>query len=191
MGGGMPAWRLITQKSVQEELKLNEEQIKKANALSEQLGEKQRELFESLQDLEPPERGKKIQEWNQANDKAVAEILKPDQMKRVKQISRQLAGVQAFTSPEVASEIKLTDEQKEKIKEIQQQMFEQRREIFENTPDRAEAGKKMQELNKTAAEKVVGQLNAEQKTKWKELTGKPFTGEVNFFGRRGGGGSSR
>jgi Spy/CpxP family protein refolding chaperone len=187
MGGGMPPWMLLGQKSVQDELKVTDDQIKKA----EELSEKQREAFESLRDLEPEERAKKMQEANQENEKALAEILKPAQVKRLKQISLQRAGIQAFISPDVIKELKFTDAQNEKIKEIRQQTMEQRGDVFQNTNDRAEIRKKLIEIDKSAIEKVVSELKPEQKAKWKELIGEPFKGEITFGGRRGGGRSSR
>jgi hypothetical protein len=184
--GGMQPWRLVTQKSVQTELKMSEEQVKKADALGQELAGKQRELFESLQDLDQAERGKKMQEFNQTNDKAVAAILKPEQTKRLKEIAHQVAGVQAFNNPEVVSALKLTDAQKEKLNQIRQDMREEMRDIFQGGGDQAENMKKIRELNKKAAEKAVSELTPEQKTKWKEMTGKPFTGEITFQGRRRG-----
>jgi Spy/CpxP family protein refolding chaperone len=187
MGGGMPPWMLLSQKSVQDELKVTDNQIKKA----EELSEKQREAFRSLRDLEPEERAKKMQEANQENEKALAEILKPAQVKRLKQISLQRAGVQGFISPDVIKELKLRDAQNEKIKEIWQQTMEQRAEVFQNTNDRVEIRKKLAEIDKSAVEKVVSEFKPEQKAKWKDLIGEPFTGEITFGGPRGGGRPSR
>jgi Spy/CpxP family protein refolding chaperone len=187
MGGGMPPWMLLGQKSVQDELKVTDHQIKK----TEELSEKQREAFLSLRDLEPEERTKKMQEATQANEKALAEILKPAQLKRLKQISLQLAAVRAFINPEVNKELKLTDAQKEKIKEIWQQTMDQKGDILQNIHDRAELRKKREEVDKSAVEKVVSEFNPEQKAKWKDLIGEPFTGEITFGGPRGGGRPSR
>jgi len=186
MGGTTSPLMLLMQKSVQDELKLTDDQIKQA----EELAAKQREARQTLQDLSQEERGKKIQEMNKANEKAVSQFIKPNQAKRLKQISLQLAGAQAFINPEVATELKLTDEQKQKIKEIRKQTAEEARTIRENTTDQAEARQKTRELNRNATGKVMALLTAEQKDKWKEMTGEPFKGEISR-GRRGGGASGR
>src|SRR5439155_23835040 len=107
-----------------------------------------------------------------------------------RQISLQLSGAQAFNNPEVVAELKLTDEQKEKIREIRQQTTQEAQSIRENTTDRAEARQKVDQLQKSTATKVIGLLTAEQKEKWKELTGEPFKGEITR-GRRGGAGAGR
>src|SRR5262249_14155829 len=59
------------------------------------------------------ERQQRQEERAKANEKALAEILKPDQLKRAKQISWQQQGAQAVSVAEVAAALKLTDEQKD------------------------------------------------------------------------------
>jgi hypothetical protein len=88
--------------------------------------------------------------------------------------------------PQVAGQVNLTDEQKEKFQALQQEMGEQMRDLFQGGFNE-EAQKKMAELRKTNREKAMNLLTEQQKAIWKGLTGAPFMGEVNFFGggRRG------
>ena len=51
-------------------------------------------------------------EMNESALKAVGEFLKPEQITRLKQISYQQRGAQAFSDPEVAKKLNLTDAQK-------------------------------------------------------------------------------
>lgn len=169
MGGGNSLF-LLTQKSVQDELKLTEEQVKKVTALQE----KQRESFKGFKDLSKEEAKAKFEERAKETKKSVDEILKPEQVKRLKQISIQQSGSRAFSDPEVAEALKLSDEQKEKIKGIQEDSFKEMREA-----GRGEEGtKKREAIRKATDEKVQGVLSAEQKTKLKDLTGEPFKGEI-------------
>jgi hypothetical protein len=167
---------LLNQKSVQDELKLSDEQVKKAKELSD----KQRASFGGLRDLGQEERLKKIQEQAKANDKAVADLLKPEQLKRVKQISFQQQGARALSNPEVATALSLSDEQKTKIQSIQQEARGQRGQRGQGAgrPSEEEL-KKREEARKATNEKVLNVLTAEQKTKWKEMTGEPFKGEIS------------
>lgn len=167
-GGG--SLFLLTQKSVQDELKMSDEQVKKVTELQE----KQRE---SLKGVAKEDRKAKFEEMAKESQKQVAEILKPEQNKRFKQISLQQRGSRAFADPEVAEALKITDEQKEKIKGIQEEIGKEMRDA---RGDR----EKMASLRKTANEKVEGVLTAEQKTKLKELMGEPFKGEIKFPERR-------
>jgi hypothetical protein len=185
-GRGGNSLSLLTQKSVQDELKMSEEQIKKA---SEQV-EKQRESFAGLRDLSREERQAKMQESAKANQALLAEILKEDQLKRFKQISLQQRGGQALADPEVAQALGLSTEQKDRIQAIQEASQGEMRELFQAGGDRQETQKKAEALRASVNEKATAVLTAEQQTKWKEMTGAPFKGEIRRQGRGGGQGGA-
>ncbi len=179
MGGDMVG--LLTQKSVQEELKLSADQTKQAG----ELAEKQRGGFQGLRDLSEDERRKKLEERAETNQKSLAELLQPEQLKRLKQISWQQQGAFAFEQPEVASALQLTNDQKDKLKALQQGAREKMRAAFQGgQPDR----EKMQAARKAVADEAMGVLTTDQQSKWKELTGPTFSGEiVRPTGGNGGG----
>jgi Spy/CpxP family protein refolding chaperone len=182
-GGGMfggPAG-LLSNKSVQEELKLDDKQVEKAKELADKTREKMTALRESseLQNLEGQERFTKMQELmkpiNEETTKAITALLKPEQNKRYQQIGFQMRGAQAFGTPELQSELKITDAQKEKIKTINEESQGKMRDIFQETQgDRAAMMEKMTALRKETLEKVVTELNDDQKKAWKEKLGAPF-----------------
>ncbi len=178
-GFAMSGLMLLGQKSVQEELKLSTDQVKKI----EELNTKNRENFGKLRDLDREERAKKMQEINKENQKAVAGILSKEQAKRLHQLTLQIGGSRSFANPEVAKELKLTDDQQKKIKDIQEAAQQEQRKLFQGGGgDREAARKKMQEIRKATNDKVMGVLTADQKAKWKEMTGEPFKGQLNPFG---------
>jgi len=185
-GGFRPSpLMLLGQKSVQEELKLSPDQVQKVQAAVE----KQMESFQGFRDLSDEERGKKMQEMAKENEKFVADNLKPDQTKRLHQIALQQQGGRALSDDKVAKELNLTDDQKGKIKDILEDTGNQVRELFQSGFSE-ETRTKVRELNNAATEKTLGLLTADQKTKWKEMTGAPFKGEIRF-GPPGGGGGNR
>ena len=55
---------------------------------------------------------------NESAMKAFGEFLKPEQITRLKQISYHTRGARAFTDPEVAKKLNLTDAQKSEIQTI-------------------------------------------------------------------------
>lgn len=182
-GGAM----LLSNKGVQEELKASDEQASKLNALAEEQRTKGQEFRQTLQDLSQEERQAKMQEFQRTTmaeiQKSLATILKPDQLKRFNQISTQTAGVQAFATPRVQEALKLTDDQKTKVREISQELMQSQRELFQglqnaSQEERQEAMKKMTEMRKSALEKALAALTADQRTAWKDLTGEPY--EVKF-----------
>src|SRR5260370_28734343 len=119
---------LLGQESVQKELKLTPDQIEKTKAALD----KQGQAFQELQGLQGEERAKKFDEMRKEADKTIAEILKPDQAKRLKQITLQQQGVRgAVANPEIAKELAITEDKKSKIKEIQEETGKQMRRLFQ------------------------------------------------------------
>jgi hypothetical protein len=174
---------LLGNASVQKELRLDDQQVEKAKELAEKTGEKMQELRESLQGLEGEERMTKMQqlnrELNESTLKSAAAFLKPEQIARLKQISYQQRGAQAFSDPEVSKKLNLTDTQKSDIQTIVQDSFQEMRTIFQENQDDPEARmKKMTELQKQTRAKAEAKLNDEQSKSWKELLGAAF--EVKY-----------
>lgn len=182
MGRGPSGLMLLGQKSVREDLKLTPEQAEKAEAAVKKQGEEMREIFSGgFSD----EARQKMQELNKQGEKTVKEILKPEQAKRLEEISLQQAGGRAMMRPDVAKKLGITEDQQGKIKEELSALREKMQEIFQDGPG-PEAREKMQKLNKELNAKIMAMLTDDQKSKWKEMTGKPFTGEIRF-GPPGGG----
>src|SRR5262249_8416695 len=182
-GAGFGPGMLLTNKGVQKELKLTDDQVTKLDAAMKKIREKQRDIFTKLQDVPQEERRAKAQEMfkqlAEETQKATAGILKPDQEKRLKQIQLQMQGARAYADPEVQKALKLTDAQKDKIKKINEEAAKERTSSRENAGgDFQEAMKKLADLRKATSEKAAGVLTDEQKKAWKELTGEPF--EVKF-----------
>jgi Spy/CpxP family protein refolding chaperone len=180
-GGGGPM--LLSNKGVQQELKVTDAQAEKLDALAQELGQKQREEFGKLQDVPQDERREKMQELsrsiNEEMHKSLNGILKSEQTKRFGQIQLQQAGVYAFTTPRVEKELELTADQKSKIRLINEDLAESTREAFRGgQSDRAAAMQKITQLRKEGMEKATALLTDDQKKSWKDLTGEPF--EVKF-----------
>jgi Spy/CpxP family protein refolding chaperone len=182
MRGGMPSYMLLGQESVQKELKFTDEQKQQVD----QLVSKMREEMQGLQDAEPAEREQKMREMSEKGDKAVKKILQPEQAKRLREITLQVQGPMALANPKVADELQLTDDQKAKIKDIQEDMSKEVRALREGGAGRQEMQRKTTELRKQAGDKIQGLLSADQKSKWKEMTGEPFKGEIRRGGMGGG-----
>jgi hypothetical protein len=182
-GGMMSQLTLLTQKSVQEELKLTPDQVEKVTELQR----KQQGARQGLADLSQEERAKKMQEMTKETDKAVAGLLKPDQSKRIKQILLQQQGAMAFNTPEVAQAMNFTAEQKQKLKDIQDTATKERQALRGGGGaggDRQAMAQKIAEITKKTNTEAMALLTAAQKTKWQELTGEPFKGEIVPGGAR-------
>lgn len=192
-GGGISSSMLLQQKSVQDELKLTDDQKTKLK----EAGDKMRASFGggggggNRTEAEREEARKKFEEVRKANDKAVAEILTADQAKRVKEITLQQAGPMALANEETAKAVGLTADQQAKVKEISTGLADETRKLFQGGGGGGnfqEGREKMQAARKAAADKVVALLTDEQKKTWEGLVGKKFEGEITFGGGRGPGG---
>jgi len=186
MGGGGLAG-LLTNASVQQELKLDAGQIDKAKELSAKIREK---VTAATQGLEGQERFNKMREMskeiNAEANTGAKEFLKPEQMHRLHQIQHQVQGAQAFSDEHVQGKLKLTDAQKSDIDSIVQTSNTEMRELFQNMQSDPEGTRtKIAEHRKATLSKIEGKLTDEQKTTWKEMLGSPF--EIKFEGRGGGG----
>jgi hypothetical protein len=179
MGGRGGIAMLIGNESVQKELKLEDKQVEKVKEIADKNREKMTAAREESKDLDQEERRTKMtalgKEMNESTLKAIGEFLKPEQIARLHQISHQVRGATAFSDPEVAKKLSLTDAQKTDIQTIVTDSSAEAREIFQSLNDDREAGmKKLAELNKATLKKVIDKLNDEQQKTWKEMIGSPF-----------------
>lgn len=201
-GGGLGG--LIAMKEVQAELKLSEEDAKKiADKLAEfrpqrgegggnfrEMSEEERAKLREEGRKRMEELGKKVEETLKAN-------LTEDQMTRLKELRLQREGVASLDRKEIAEDLKLTSEQKEKIKKL----VEENRPRFGGgrrgaggggegaaPPSREEFQKRAEKLRTD----VLAVLTEEQKSAWEKLKGTEFKfPEPQFGGGQGGGRRNR
>lgn len=133
-----------------------------------------------------PEKMKKL---TKEIDAAIDDMLTEAQSKRLREISLQQQGGHALDEPEVAETLKVTAEQRKQIKDIQAEGVQKMQEVgfqtmgnlFRTGPNPTafqktskNVSKQLQEIWDDTGEQLLGVLSSEQKSKWKELTGKPF-----------------
>lgn len=186
-GVGVGMASLVTNEGVQKELKLADDQAGKAKEIADKLREKHKGEFAAAFKLDGEERRTKMQEilktFNEETAKELGTVLKPEQIKRLKQIELQQRGSRAFEDQEVVAGLKISDDQKAKLKALGEESGKQMREIFQGAQGhREEAAKKFQALRKETMDKALAVLSDDQKKAWKELTGEPF--EVKFERRQ-------
>jgi hypothetical protein len=172
-GGGA----LVLNPSVREELKLDRDQVEKIQQAYGRFIQGHRDELLKLQNpsLSNEEKRRVVKKLSDEGLKAYADILKPEQLKRFKQIRLQMDGVMALTDADTEKELKLTDKQKEEIKAIADEWQKEVMEVFRSAgANREEAFKKMNTLRKEKLDVALKTLNGEQKKMWKEMTGEPF-----------------
>jgi RNA polymerase sigma factor (sigma-70 family) len=181
--GGLPLG-FLTNKSVQEDLKMTGQQVKKAVAAFQKRSEAEQHLS-SLPGQ--PARFQKEGELSKEGYKAVKDILNADQQKRLRQITLQQVGVRALGRRPVAVEVGLSEYQQNEItalitdsRRVIRRICEDRRWLDDK--EKADNGARwkldamVDKIEKKLNAAILAVLTSEQKTKWKEMNGKPFTG---------------
>ena len=200
-GGGPDT--LALNPSVQKELNLSEDQIQKIKDVTQSIRDKHKDESDAVRNLQGDERREKGQELRKKisdeTNQALAGILKPEQSKRLKEITLQQRGPQAFNDPETQKALNLTDDQKDKIKTINEDSAKDMRELFPQGGRRGAGGggggavdpaafkermTKVAAIRKETMDKVTSVLTEDQKKTWKEMTGQPF--EVKYEAPTGG-----
>ena len=166
-GRGMGSAMLLRAEAVQKELGVTAEQLTKLKEVLEAGrgpggGQRNENATEEERTKAREERAKQVAE----QDKKIGEILKPEQVARLKQIRLQASGAMAIAGDELVKELKITDDQKTKIGTVMQEM----RDAMQGGGGAGGFAEMREKINA----KVMEILTAEQKTKYKELCGKPF-----------------
>jgi Spy/CpxP family protein refolding chaperone len=198
-GGGMGALQLLGQKSVQEELKVTEEQTKKVTEYQEKQRANRPAGGGGGGNFDPEAFRARMEERRKADDKFLGETLKPEQRKRLDQIVLQQTEKTSGLSGALRDEknqtaLKLNDDQKELLKAIGDDQRKLMGELFQGGGGGGnfeENQKKLADFRKTANEKIAKTLTEDQKKTWKEMLGAEFTGKIEQPTRRrpGGGGN--
>ncbi len=125
----------------------------------------------------------------------LAEILLPNQLKRLTEIFIQTNGAGALQDEEIAKELGISDTQKAKLAEVRDANAAATgalmREMFQGGGgggDRDANRAKMEELRKAGDAKLLAVLSADQQKKFEEMKGKPFA-MPEGAGRGGPGGT--
>jgi len=172
MGGPM----LLMNKAVQEELKITDDQ-------REKLGEKMRGMVGKYTEVfakakgDPTEMEKLLKVVQVAAQKELGDVLKEEQVKRLRQIERQQSVPTTLTSDEEAiKDLSITDEQKERMKSISDESAKDAADLYKqfSKDNYQEVMEKVNAARKEANEKAVKALSDGQQAKWKEMIGDPF-----------------
>jgi len=113
-----------------------------------------------------------IDKVNVKHDEEVIKLLTPEQVTRLKQLFVQYNGTASVNQAWVAKDLTITDDQKTKIKKLQDDQWQKMMEAFQGGQDEVQAAmKKGQDEFKEGVSKV---LTEDQTKKMKEMEGAKF-----------------
>jgi hypothetical protein len=164
---------LLRQKSVQEELKVDAELKTKIHEFTD----KQHEAFLKTKELGAEERKQKHQEMVKENENFLKDSLSEAQLKRLDQITMQFAALHHLLKPEHIKTLKLSDEQVEKLKELQKDSRKALEQLF-TAKKREGRNEKLAKHREDTRVKILAILTDDQKTQVRELSGPRFTGVI-------------
>lgn len=167
---------LLRQPSVQRDLKITEGEGKKIHEFATRQWRKVR----AMKDLSEGERTRKFEAMAKENEQFIKDTLKPEQRKRLNQIAMQVAGLLWVMRSDVAAELKLTDEQKQKIKDVHKEAHREAMDTLRSAGGAGVKEEKFNELRMANRKRLMTILTDEQKTKWKAMSGEKFTGQLHF-----------
>ncbi|OYT75459.1 MAG: hypothetical protein CFK49_03070 [Armatimonadetes bacterium JP3_11] len=184
MGMNM-AGMLLERPDVQRELNLTEQQKNQIR----QMQENQRVAMQELRNLPPQERRQKMRELREKNNPT--KVLNETQKKRLHEIELQAMGAFALLQPEVADQLKLTQEQRSKLQGILTQSMQQMREQFQGGGfGQGQGAQHFQQMREQMEKQMLEVLTPAQRQQWQQMQGKPFQFEggrpMLWDGMRGG-----
>jgi Spy/CpxP family protein refolding chaperone len=163
---------LLRQKSVQKELDINAETAQKIQdftSAESEAAHKAHEMGESGKEI--------LEQLAKKNEQFLADNLTAAQSKRLGQITMQFCALTVLTKPEAAKELNLSDEQVQKLKDMQ---VEARKGLVDLLASKEGRTEKFAKLRMETREKILALLTDDQKAKIRELVGPPFEGEIVF-----------
>lgn len=156
-------------------------------------------LLEVTERREPPRAFRELSRQEQRqrtlvvareHEAALNSILSATQLQRMRQIALQCLGWRAFREPDVEKALKLTAEQRERLRVIEAEAFRGfgfggERSRSESTKSEVMKPESFEERVKATMQKMLAVLTLEQLKTWQNLTGKPYRGPVVVHGRQG------
>jgi hypothetical protein len=193
-----PAVRYLEEPSVQDDLKLSDAQRQKIKELRPRWEEATGGPPRGFGGRAPAEEIQaKVAEAIKAINKAVSDLLKPEQERRLRQIIlQQRGGTGAILAADgVADELSLTADQRQQVKAIKENdatvgmLIINDKWLSERPGGSARFGSSpiQMALTRVTDERLAGVLTETQKAKLKELLGEPFKGELRTSGAFGRG----
>lgn len=185
IGGVGSPLGLLRNASVQEHLKLTDEQKTQIQGAFDDLNEQRRQLYEELRDVPAEQRAQKtaeiqklVQQLTDETSQAMRSVLTPEQARRLEQILLQQQGLRALSDAKIAEQLKLTEDQQRRIAEVRSQSEKKRQNLVQQVakrqikPDEYQA--RLQELNTQTETDTLDVLTKQQREQFQELQGEKF-----------------
>ncbi len=182
MEAGVDAPVLLANPGVKKEIKLTEKQFGAIRTIVKEVYDKYQPEFRKVgRDRDKLEKIglDSMHETRDRLETALPDILKPEQLKRLRQIQTQVNGIASFKRPEVQNELKLSARQKEEIASLGDGLKRDLEDLVKgikptDTHKMTDAMRKAKELKEAATRQAIEKLTDEQQQIWRDLNGPKF-----------------
>jgi eukaryotic-like serine/threonine-protein kinase len=171
---------LLGEKDIQADLRLDQAERRRFDAIAQKFAEQRAEMLQNYQNLSLDERRTRFVELARASEQVTQSVLSNRQIQRLKQIVIQLQGITAFNQPEFADALKLTEPQRQTMRQIEVETFIMLSE-HPNLADEDTRRDKRQGLIQSAMDKCLAALTPAQLVIWKKIVGDPFQGHLSVM----------
>jgi hypothetical protein len=166
---------LLRQKAVRQDIGLGRDHTGKIFEFTSKQYDRAREAMK----LDQAERRQKFETMKEENERFLKDNLSREQRKRLDQITLQVVGLLWLGREEIARDLNLTEEQRQKAKDLREHTREEARKLL-RTGSREGQREKFAQLRRETRNKLQELLTPDQRTKWRELVGRPFRGQLEF-----------
>lgn len=170
---------LLAEQDVQADLGLDKADQQRIDAIASQFSAQGQELLQGYAQLTPSERHVRFLELARNSERAMHSILDEPQLQRLEQIRLQLSGSRAFDEPEIVRALKLTDSQRQAIRQFHVETFVLLNDRKDLSTDEAARRTLRESLFRAATDKTLALLTPDQRNRWQDLTGRPFQGRLS------------
>ena len=169
----------VSDEKIHKELVLDEKQVRELAVLVATTRDRMKATSESVSAETSRKARRDAPEiektFTKETGKAIAEVLTPKQLARLKQISLQAGTVSAFLDPSVKAALKLDEEQVRDLQAIHDEARRTiQREVRAGKLRRGEIQKRALVLREEGRAKALARLTADQKAIWDGLLGAPY-----------------
>jgi serine/threonine protein kinase len=170
---------LLSQTPVLDDLQLDEGQRAKVRELSARAAKQWKESLADFGRVSAAERERRSLEQARANEADLKAVLTAEQLRRLHQLGLQADVAGAFREPEVAAVLGLTDEQRDRIRTIEDEGIRDWLRLIRPDLLPADAHKDPAPNPRPPKnERILELLTNEQAQQWREVTGTPFKGPI-------------
>lgn len=194
-GGGRPSFGgggfrggigfLVVREDVQKELQLTEEQIKQLQEAAQGMRPSQEMMApfgDRMRDAQTDEEkaiireemGAVMEKQRTEGEAKLMGLLNEKQAARIKQLQLQETGFRQLTDDATSKQLKLTEEQLNQIKELEEKRSEARREL-----GRRASSEEREKVQQEYDQKIKAVLTKEQQDQWKQMLGPAFVSDQN------------